>query len=202
MLEAGMKSILTLLMLAVPSAFGATIFSDNFDASLPISTLNADVPGWDELNGTVDYLKSNAIQGIDCRGNAGGCIDLDGSTSNAADFTSTATFNLLAGNTYTLTYWFSGSQRSGLNTLTVAFGGETNVHSDVPANAPYTLGTLIVTPLVNSSSQIVFSNAGGDNVGLVLDDVALDESTVVPEPSALLLLGAGLAGLAVLRRRG
>ena len=198
-----MKKILVLLTVAISTSYGAVIFSEDFDASLPASALNANVPGWDELNGTVDYIRSGGF-GIACRGGSGGCIDLDGSTSNAADFTSSMTFNLLAGTTYTLSYWFSGSQRSGLNSLTVAFGGGTSMHTDIPANAPFTLGTLMVTPVSNATSQIVFSNAGGDNIGLILDDVSLDASvpsTVIPEPSSVLLLCSGLACAGLLRRR-
>jgi hypothetical protein len=193
-----MRSVVLVLLLAV-SSFGAVIYSDNFDGSLPATSLNANVPGWDELNGTVDYLKG--YPGISCRGNTGGCIDLDGSTGSAADFRSSTVFNLLAGNIYTLSYSFSGSQRNGLNSMTVSFGGETNTHTNIDAFAPYTMYSISVTPLANTTSQILFSHAGGDNIGLVLDDVRVDESAVVPEPSAILLACGGLGALLAFRKR-
>ena len=184
--------VLTFALAIVRPSFGATIFTDNFESSLPASVLNANVPGWVALNGTVDYLKNYG--GLPCRGAA--CIDLDGSTSNAADFESATTFNLLAGNVYTLTYWFSGNSRGGLDSMTVSFGGLTNTHTNIPFNAPFTQFSIVVAPLVDTTSTILFSHAGGDNVGLLLDDVSLDGSlpAPVPEPSLLLLLGAGLLG--------
>ena len=196
-----MRYLLLVLTFAVTS-FGAVIYSDDFDALLTATVLNADVAGWEELNGTVDYLKSG-FGGVSCRGGSGGCIDLDGSTGSAADFTSSATFNLLTGNTYTLTYWFSGSQRSGLDSMTVSFGGQTNTHANITAGAPFSQFSLVVVPLVNTTSNLVFSHAGGDNVGLVLDDVSLDASPagVVPEPSSVLLLSGGLGILWAFRKR-
>ncbi|MBC7925831.1 MAG: PEP-CTERM sorting domain-containing protein [Bryobacteraceae bacterium] len=196
-----MKHLLLLLTFAATS-FGAVIYSDDFDTSLPATVLNANVPGWEALNGTVDYGKNGAF-GLSCRGGAGGCIDLDGTTRSAADFTSLATFNLLAGNTYTLTYWFSGSQRTGPDSMMVSFGGQTNTHADIPASAPFSQFSLLVAPLVDTTSNIVFSHAGGDDFGLILDDVSLDESPagVVPEPSSLLLLSGGLGILWARRKR-
>lgn len=46
--------------------------------------------------------------------------------------------------------------------------------------------------------SIVFDQAGGDNVGLILDSVTLTEA---PEPGSVLLMGLGLAGIGLLRRR-
>jgi hypothetical protein len=196
-----MKHLLLSLTFAVTS-FGALIHSDNFDASLPATTLNADIPDWDELDGTVDYLK-NGFQSIGCRNGSSGCIDLDGSTGDAADLRSSALFNLTAGNIYTLTYWFSGSQRSGLDSMTVSFGGQTNTHVNIAASTPYTQFSIVVTPLSNTTSRILFSHSGGDNVGLVLDDVSLDESPagVVPEPSSMILFSSGLALVWAFRKR-
>jgi hypothetical protein len=85
--------------------------------------------------------------------------------------------------------------------MTVSFVGQVNVHNNIPFNAPFTQFFITVTPLSDTTSDIVFSHAGGDNFGLILDSVVLTETTVIPEPSTLALCGLALAGVAFLRRR-
>ena len=64
---------------------------------------------------------------------------------------------------------------------------------DVQSNFPLTIFTIPIVVLSETSGTLTFSNAGGDNVGAILDDVKL---TMVPEPTSMLLLGFGLIGLA------
>ena len=195
-----MRLALLTITLCVTS-FGA-VFSDDFDASLGATTLNADIPNWTESNGTIDYLKHGYL-GLDCRNATGGCLDMDGSSGNAGDITS-IDINLLAGQSYRLTFWYSGNQRGGSNdAFSASFGGQTTNITGVTSNAPFTQGVLIVAPVADLTTQIVFSHVGGDNIGVILDDVVVEAigQAAVPEPSSVLLMLSGAAGLAFLRRR-
>lgn len=189
------------LGLAAPAS-ATVIFSESFDTSLPSSSLNATIPGWATSAGTVDYIKSGNF-GINCLGGVGGCVDLDGSTNSGALFVSDASFGMLAGNTYELTFWLSGNQRGGgSDTVIVSLGTSTLQVTRSPFD-PFEQFTLLFTPNSNTSSVISFQHLGGDNVGAILDGVTLTDlgAPGIPEPGTMALLGGALAGLAYLRRR-
>lgn len=182
----------------IPQASGAVLYSDNFDNSAG-TTSNQAPAGWTASNGTVDII-AHGFAGLPCLGGAGECVDLDGSSNDAGVLTSNTVFNLTAGNTYVLTYYLAGNQRSfPADRVTVSFGGESVGHT-LSSTVPYTQFSLTVTPGVNLTNQaIVFDHQGGDNVGLLLDGVMLEE---VPEPSTFVLLGSAFGVLlAGIRRR-
>jgi hypothetical protein len=177
----------------------AILFFDDFDSSLPATTLNADVPGWTTTAGTVDYIKSGGF-GIACVGGTGGCIDLDGSTFDAATPFETATsFPIVAGRFYKLSFRLSGNQRGGASdTVTYEFGDLSGSVGPLASADPYTLYSDTFFATADSSSTIRFANAGGDNFGAILDDVTLEETIKgggVPEPSSFALLGLGIVAL-------
>jgi len=75
----------------------------------------------------------------------------------------------------------------------------TTLASDVP----FTPFSLVFVPLTSTNSaRIVFDHAGGDNLGLLLDNVVLADSIPEPETWALMLAGMGLVGFIARRRRG
>jgi hypothetical protein len=72
-----------------------------------------------------------------------------------------------------------------------------NIHT-LPHDAPFQTFSLTYTPTGNDAVRIIVVHDGGDNVGLILDNVVLQS---VPEPGSLALLGLGLAGFAAGRTK-
>ena len=176
-------------------AQAAPVFSDNFDAS--VSGLNVVPTGWTVSDGTVDVVGGGfCVSGL--------CVDLDGSTGNAGILS--RDFALVGGVDYTLNFDLSGSKRgSGTDDILISFGTATLFLDDLAAAAPYTTYSLDFLPGSDGIFSISFANAGGDNIGALLDNLVLTSGDppngTIPEPGVLALLGIGLAGLALIRRR-
>jgi hypothetical protein len=100
----------------------------------------------------------------------------------------------------------AGNARGGpVDSVTVSLGPYSEVFN-LASNAPFIVYTRDVT--LTSSAKLKFDHAGGDNFGIILDDVKLalrqqpPPPGVVPEPSALLFGIAGcLAAAAGICRR-
>jgi len=196
-----MKKIITaaLLSFALTGANANVIFSDDFDSEAPnqTSVLNyAGFTNWTVTDGTVD-LVANGEYSIYCVGNTGKCVDLDGSTGNAGIFTSSL-FNLAAGN-YVLSFDVSGNQRNQDNdSMVLTLGGFVSDSIQLAGNAPWQTVSYFFTVGTAGSNSISFNHSGGDNIGIMLDNVSV---TDVNAPGALALLGLGLTGLAIRRRK-
>ena len=133
-----MRNILVALAagaaLTVPFAAHAT---DTFDSENGGATaLNyTGFANWNVSAGTVDIVH-NGDYGIGCVGGSGSCVDLDGSTGQSGTLTTKSTYNFAAGQTVTLGFELSGSQRGSDNEGFFAgfsFAGSVNI-------AHYTLG--------------------------------------------------------------
>lgn len=199
-----MKKLISasLLAFACVSANAGIIFSDNFDSEAGangISQLNYNsFTNWTVGNGTVDVVANTNGWGIRCAGNSGKCVDLDGSTGNAGELTSNA-FNLAAGN-YVLTFDISGNQRnSSSDSMLLTLGGYINDTISLNATAPWQTVSYAFNVNSASSNNISFNHNGGDNIGIMLDNVTLTSS--VDEPATIALLSLGLLGLGAARRK-
>ncbi len=199
------SQIAALALLSFQSSFAISIFSDGFESDA--IGLNATPSKWGLTRQSVDVVDTTWILGCYSGSN---CLDLDGTTRLGGRIQS-QNFNFAAGITYTLTFYLSENQRgfdiaSDFDEVTVSLGS-LGTQTIVLANtAAYTWKAYTIQVTGDGSSgAIVFDHAGGDNVGILLDDVNLDASALAadvdtPEPASIGLLLSGLALVAMRRR--
>jgi hypothetical protein len=126
---------------------------------------------WDVTDGSVD-LRHRTDFGLTPPTDQ--VVDLDGGTLDAGRLESKATFTLDPGIAYELRFDLAGNQRiPGTDTVTVSLA---NVFSEDFTLSQFDPFTTIVREIVvatPASGTLVFDHAGGDNIGLLLDNVHL-----------------------------
>jgi phosphodiesterase/alkaline phosphatase D-like protein len=155
----------------------ASLFSDNFDSeanSLTAPLLNK----WNVTRGSVDVIGNGSS--FDFLPGNGRYLDLDGSTSSAARIETKDKFSFKAGDNISLSFFLAGSQRSDKNTVVVSFGTLFSESITLDGNAPLAGYTRNFKATADGSASIVFDHAGGDNAGLTLDNVKLNNSSSSP----------------------
>jgi hypothetical protein len=129
---------------------------------------------------------------------------MDGTTWNAGDLS--RSFSTIAGATYELTWDMNGNRRGyGLDSMVVSVGSVSQLYTLASNGALATYMLSWVAPTTGTAS-ITFSHQGGDNVGILLDNVQLTETASVttapiPEPGSIALMVSGAVALLALRRK-
>ena len=200
-MKAKFLGVLAAGLLPVVGAQAAVVFSDDFDSYGTSTVTNApdSVFGgnWVTTDGTVDYIAPAGTFSNLCRG-TGGCVDLDGSSSDAGVF---STREVFPAGTYSLSATLFGSSRGSTETVRISLGDWAITLAEVASSADVSFSDLSFS---TSGGVLRFANDGGDNLGVILSGVVLSSETSppqVPEPGTLALLGLGLAGLGMSRRR-
>jgi len=191
---------------SIGSAQAVTLLSENFSAAAGNLYGVGPIAGtaFAVTVGSVDIVGLPGGSPFSCvRLSSANCLDLVGNTGNGA-IASTASFDLIAGNTYNVSFGglLQGFSPGGLQTtsFTVSLG---SLSSTQTADATGALYSVDFTSLFNESgAQLGFATlTAPDSVhGVVLDSIVLSV-TAVPEPQSWALLSAGLAGLGFVARR-
>jgi hypothetical protein len=200
-----LASTITLTFGLMASAQAAIIFSDNFDSEnggTGVLNYNS-FANWSVTSGTVDLIGNGYFDFFPGKGLY---IDLDGSTNNAGIMGRLET--LLAGD-YTLSFSLAGNQRDNAGETTdvgvSVLAGSVIAQQSYSLNkndgfTNYSIDFSISDLLAPAEIQITFGALSNDNIGMLLDDVVLEQRVAVAEPASLALLGMGLLGLAAVRR--
>jgi hypothetical protein len=192
--------VVGLFLSCASESFGQDVFFDDFNAENGgVGAVNYNgFAQWSVSDGTVDLIGNGFF---DAYPGNGLYVDLDGSSGNAGVLTSVPI--ALTPGSYVLEFDLGTLSGFAANTMTVSLGGEYSEifqESDAGLSPTFNLISRPITVASAGSLSLVFDHPGGDDFGLVIDNVRL---TLVPEPGslALLIAGAIAMGLAALRRR-
>ena len=200
-----MHKALSVFAFAAVTALGSTqasaapIFFDDFTQEA--YGLNQALDNWTIADGSIDVVGEPAnFPGLCALGpSPDKCVDLDGSTGNAGRIESNGI--LLGPGTYDFSFWLKGNSRGGapdtvrMTVETGVLAGESFI---LNSNDPWTQYTRSFTLGGAQTVNLVFDHAGNDNIGILLDNISI---TQAPEPGLISLLGIGMAGAFMRRRR-
>lgn len=184
------------------SLHASVILSENFDELTP--ELSATLVGsFSTIGGTngdiVGNVNGNLFSTLCAAPESGNCVDMNGSFGNPQ---SQLQSNMLfSTGSYLLSFDLIGSQRGPTASVTVTLGDYNQTFN--LASSDVTTGIVVNAPVtVTAPSPLLFASNTSGNIGLLLDNVVVSQtSPSVPEPATLSIFSLGLAGMSLVRRR-
>jgi hypothetical protein len=148
------------------------LFSDNFDGENNGRGVNnwTQFANWNVITGCVD-LHGNGF--FDVLRNDGLYVDLDGSCGRAGTIESKTAFSLAPGG-YVLEFWLAGNRRDDRpDTVVVSLGTLFTEQFVLARDAPFRQLTRSVSATAPTQARLRFAHQGGDDQGILLDQIRL-----------------------------
>jgi hypothetical protein len=196
-----------LILAPVSAAASTTLLSEDF-SGVTAGTYSGAIAGsvFSVSAGNVDILNPATFTCVD--NPTGACVDLVGNVG-IGGIASNTTFNLTAGDTYTIAFGAIlqgfASDSSATTTFTIGLGGF--LQSQVLGPNAQAL-TFSYTPSADETGQLIFNTTlAPDTVhGAVLDHIVLTETdgaaSGAPEPAIWLTLSMGIGAIGATMRLG
>ena len=167
------------IIAAQPARSDVVLLDDTFDSEhggIGEGEYN-NFANWNVRDGTVDLIDGKFLNAPSHHL----IVDLDGTSNQAGILESRQSFELVPG-VYRLQFDLAGTQRGQTDTATVALGNLFMESFTLPSDAPFETIARDISVTSPTSAMLSFHNQGGDNVGLLLDNVSL---VAVPEPFSI-----------------